>query len=138
MTGPAPDIKAIFVEALDLASDAERADYLDRACEGSPDVRARVEDLLIAFGQAGSFLEVPALARQANHEPGATEADWATATARFDATADRGGPRLLAESPGTWIGTFKLLQKIGNGGMGAVYMAEQEHPVRRRVALKII
>src|SRR5262249_30831137 len=54
------------------------------------------------------------------------------------ATADRPGPRPITEGPGTRIGPYKLLQKIGEGGMGVVYMAEQEHPVKRRVALKII
>ena len=47
-------------------------------------------------------------------------------------------PRPGSEGPGTWIGPYKLIQQIGEGGMGAVYMAEQEVPVRRRVALKLI
>ena len=51
---------------------------------------------------------------------------------------DQGSPGLSAEGPGTRIGPYKLLQKIGEGGMGAVYMAEQEQPVRRGVALKVI
>ena len=71
MADTAPDIKEIFVEALELDSDAERAAYLDRACAGEPLVRARVETLLGAIGQAGSFLEAPALAREASREPGA-------------------------------------------------------------------
>ena len=73
MTDTAPDIKAIFVEALNLASDAERAAYLERACAGAPTVRSRVEALLGAIGQAGRFLETPALALawEASREPGA-------------------------------------------------------------------
>ena len=107
MTDTAPDIKAIFVEALDLATDAERAAYLDRACAGSPDVRARVEALLAAIGQAGSFLETPALAREASREPGAgadsatlaAEADSGDAPVGIEATADHPGPWPITEGP---------------------------------------
>src|SRR6516162_7946879 len=53
-------------------------------------------------------------------------------------TADITAPRRITEGPGTRIGPYKLLQPIGEGGMGAVYMAEQEKPIRRKVALKII
>ena len=68
MADTARDIKEIFVEALDLASVADRTAYLDRACAGSPDVRTRVEALLGAIGQAGSFLETPFLAREASSD----------------------------------------------------------------------
>src|SRR6516165_2201680 len=120
MTDTIPDIKAIFVEALDLAADAERDAYLDRACAGSPSVRARVEALLAAIGQAGSFLETPALAREAGREPGAgadsptlaAEGDSEGAPVGIAATAaidlpgggDEGrgpSPRPIAEGPGT-------------------------------------
>ena len=87
MTDTAPDIKAIFVEALDLASDAERAAYLERVCEGLPDVRVRVEALLAAIGQAGSFLEAPALDREGRRGPGA---GVGSTTLAFD--ADAGAP----------------------------------------------
>ncbi len=91
MTDTAPDIKEIFVEALDLASDAERAVYLDRACADEPDVRARVEALLGAIGQAGSFLEAPALAREASREPGAGRAlhHARSPRRRLEGTVDR-------------------------------------------------
>jgi WD40 repeat protein len=134
VTGTTPDIKEIFVEALDLASDAERAAYLDRACAGSTAVRARVEALLAAIGQAGSFLETPTLAREANREPGAcvdsiTLADEADSG---DATAD-----LSALSTPTQLGDFELVRRLGEGAMGVVFEARQVS-LNRPVAVKMI
>ena len=115
MTDTDPDIKAIFVEALDLATDAERAAYLDRACAGSPDVRARVEALLAAIGQAGSFLETPALAREAGREPRAARTRHDRGRIEFggrpvgvEATADHDGPWPITEGPGRRIGSSDL------------------------------
>src|SRR5262245_34248482 len=105
--------RSIFLAALEKADPSERAAYLDEACAGDGALRHRVERLLQAHVPGDSFLEKPS-------------------------------PQLLpttheaAERPGTRIGAYKLLQKIGEGGMGVVYMAEQESPVRRMVALKII
>jgi serine/threonine protein kinase/tetratricopeptide (TPR) repeat protein len=110
-----PELKAIFCEALEIPSEDERRAYLDRACAGAPDLRARVDALLLAHQDAGSFLKQPVQA------PSFT---WYALNP--------------VEAPGTIIGPYKLLQQIGEGGMGAVYMAEQEKPVRRKVALKII
>ncbi len=105
--------QAIFIAA--LQEDREmRAAYLDRACGDDPSLRQRVEVLLDAHERAGSFLQQPAAG-------GLTEAY-----------------RPLSEGPGTVIGPYKLLQQIGEGGFGVVYMAEQQAPVRRKVALKII
>jgi serine/threonine protein kinase len=112
MSAATSDPKAIFFAALDQPSPAERSSYLDAACGGNPDLRSRVEQLLAAHDQAGHFLG----------------GDDATA-----ATTDRQTERL-----GTLIGPYKLLQQIGEGGMGVVYMAEQEQPVRRKVAVKVI
>jgi serine/threonine protein kinase/tetratricopeptide (TPR) repeat protein len=106
---------AIFTEAAGLA-DAERAAFLERACGDDSELRQRVEALLQAHNRAGDFLE------QFPPKP--------TVEARLRA--------FNSEKPGDWIGRYKLLQQIGEGGCGAVYMAEQEEPVRRRVALKII
>jgi serine/threonine protein kinase/Tfp pilus assembly protein PilF len=103
----------IFCAAIELAAPAERAAYLDQACGDDRETRRRVERLLEAHSQAGSFLVArPAL------EPATTD--------------------LPAESSGTAIGPYKLLQEIGTGGMGVVWMAEQTRPVQRKVALKII
>ena len=100
----------IFSEALDLPV-AERAAFLDRTCAGDPAQRARIEALLVGYAAADGFLEQPLV------EP----------------------PAPLPEAqPGDVIGRYTLLKKIGEGGCGVVFLAEQKEPVRRRVALKII
>src|SRR5262245_47161316 len=116
----ANDVKALFLAAAEKPTPAERAAYLDGACGGDAELRHRVEALLKAHDEPSSFLERPAPA-----PPG---------TGEYLSAADAPAP----EGPGTVIGPYKLLQKLGEGGMGAVYMAEQEQPVRRRVALKLI
>jgi serine/threonine protein kinase/tetratricopeptide (TPR) repeat protein len=107
-------LESIFVAALDKNSAEDRAAYLDQACGHDPELRRHVDRLLDAQARAGGFLQQPG--------PG------------LAGTIDE-QPR---EQPGTIIGPYKLLQQIGEGGMGVVYMAEQQEPVRRRVALKII
>src|SRR5262249_17389008 len=108
----------IFVAALHISDLAERTAFLDRACADS-ELRQRVERLLWQQEQLGSFLERPAAAPEA--------------TATFTATADT-----VAEGPGTVIGPDKLSERIGEGGMGTVWLAQQAEPVRRLVALKVI
>ncbi len=108
-------VESIFFAALDKNTPEERGAYLDLACGGDRELRASIERLLRAEPKVGHFLQAPA--------PG------------LPATA---AGHLLAEGPGTRIGPYKLLQQIGEGGMGVVYMTEQEQPVKRRVALKII
>jgi WD40 repeat protein/serine/threonine protein kinase len=105
----------IFSAALDIEDVAERSAYLDRVCAADPALRQRVAALVGAHKPASSFLERPA--------------------GGLVATQDEPP---IAEKPGTVIGAYRLLQRIGEGGMGVVYMAEQTQPVRRRVALKII
>jgi WD40 repeat protein len=134
MTDTAPDIKTIFVEASDLSSVAERAAYLDRACAGSPDVRARVEALLAAIGQAGSFLETSALARQASREPGAGR-DSGTLAAGADSGDAPADP--WAPSTPTRLGDFELVRRLGEGAKGVVYEARQVS-LNRPVAVKMI
>jgi WD40 repeat protein/serine/threonine protein kinase len=115
MAAISPELKAIFCEALDCPSGAERQAFLDRACAGDHALRARIDALLAAGHDAGDFLEQPMPAPSTTWNP----------------------PEPL-ETSGTIIGLYKLLEQIGEGGMGTVYMAEQEQPVRRKVALKII
>src|SRR6266481_6213407 len=112
----APDADiAVFTQALHLPPE-ERDRYLSEACKGDIELRRRVEALIQAYEQAGDFLGRSAAGRPA-----------------------RAAQALPAgEKPGDRIGHYKLLQQIGEGGCGVVYMAEQEEPVRRRVALKII
>jgi serine/threonine protein kinase/tetratricopeptide (TPR) repeat protein len=105
----------IFLAAAEKRDAAERAAYLDAECGQDAGLRARVEGLLRAHDAAGSFLEQPLFA--------------------MAATVDTPVP---AERPGTVIGPYKLLQQLGEGGMGTVFMAEQTCPVQRKVALKII
>ncbi|MDB6175115.1 MAG: serine/threonine protein kinase with repeat [Chthoniobacteraceae bacterium] len=105
----------VFTEASQLPAD-ERVAYLERACGGEAKLRQRVEALLLTYDHAGDFLEQSA--------PGGAH--------EFRQAAS------VAEKPGDRIGHCKLLRQIGEGGCGVVYMADQEEPVRRRVALKII
>jgi WD40 repeat protein len=159
VTDTDPDIKAIFVEALDLATDAQRAAYLDRTCAGSPGVRARVDALLAAISQAGSFLETPALSQEADRRPRA-DADHSTllvasdpvdAPAGVEATGDHAGPGPITEGRGTGnspadpsaastptrLGDFELARRLGEGAMGVVFEARQVS-LNRLVAVKMI
>jgi tetratricopeptide (TPR) repeat protein len=102
----------IFSEALAKTSPEERERYLASACAGNPELRRAVDSLIEAHEQAGEFLRRPLL----------SSADSPSA----------------AEGAGAVIGRYKLLEQIGEGGFGLVFMAEQQEPVRRLVALKII
>jgi tetratricopeptide (TPR) repeat protein len=113
MTGNRPDIEAIFFAACHMEPE-NRAAYLDEVCGGDAELRQRVEQFLSAQAELGSFLEPRA--------------------APLVGTVDEP----VTESPGTVIGAYKLLEPIGEGGFGVVFMAEQQRPVRRKVALKIL
>src|SRR5256714_1751729 len=114
MSEQAEKAKAIFLDAIERYDPEQWAAYLDEVCADDTALRDRVERLLHARAQLGSFHEEP--------RPPAV------------ATVDQP----MAEGPGTVIGPYKVLEQIGEGGMGLVYMAEQQRPLRRLVALKII
>ena len=111
----------VLADVLELPA-ADRASASDRACGDNRALRARVQELLDAFSQAGGFLADPTIDPLAVPPP---------------LEPDRTTP-LAPERPGTRIGRYKLLQQVGEGGFGIVFMAEQEHPVRRQVAIKVI
>jgi serine/threonine protein kinase/tetratricopeptide (TPR) repeat protein len=138
----------LFIAALQK-SVGDRSAFLGQACAGDPGLRCRVEVLLKANELAGGLLDLePEPSEIADHDdrtspaPGTTDASSGTVDLAADdfavARSSAAGPRPITERPGTWIGPYKLIQEIGEGGMGKVYMAEQEKPMRRRVALKII
>src|SRR5262249_42223817 len=114
MNDPSP-LEAIFFAALEKGSPQERAAYLDQVSAGNPALRRRVEKMLAAQAQAGSFLEQPVRSPVI--------------------TVDE---QPMSEQPGTVIAPYQLLEQIGEGGMGLVFVAEQQQPVRRKVALKVI
>jgi WD40 repeat protein/serine/threonine protein kinase len=115
MTRDLPNPETIFAQAIEIESPEDRAAFLDQACTNHPELRREVEKLVVDYFRAGQFLEKPAPALLATiDEPAVTE------------------------RPGTVIGPYKLLEQIGEGGFGVVFMADQQHPVRRRVALKVL
>jgi tetratricopeptide (TPR) repeat protein/serine/threonine protein kinase/WD40 repeat protein len=106
--------QTLFAEALERTDPGERAAFLDQACHGDPTLRARIERLLTQHEHAGDFLQSPPQALRP--------------------TVDES----TSERPGTVIGPYKLIEPIGEGGMGTVWMAQQTEPVKRLVALKLI
>ena len=116
--------KSIFLQAIEIGSATERAAYLDQACAGNQQLRAEIDELLQADARSGDLLDAPSAVAFGS---GASPA----AAATIDIST--GG-----EAIGTVIGQYKLREQIGEGGMGIVYVADQERPVRRRVALKLI
>jgi hypothetical protein len=106
--------RSVFLAALEIADPPARAAYLDQACAGDAGLRERVQGLLQAHEQPGSFMNRPAPA--------------------LVTTLEEQAP----ERPGMVIGPYKLMEQIGEGGMGLVFVAEQQQPVRRKVALKLI
>ncbi|MBS0198660.1 MAG: protein kinase [Planctomycetes bacterium] len=103
-------VRDLYLEVSELP-ESDRAGLLDQRCAGNAELRAEVQSLLAAAARRPEFLAAP------------------TAPAM---------PCAAAEAPGVRIGPYKLLQEIGQGGFGSVYMAQQEHPVWRRVAIKVI
>ena len=106
--------KAVFDAAIEFENRSERDAYVSKACGDDKRLLAGVQALL-KYHDSSAFLDAPVL------EP--------------DVTLDDSP---ISEAPGTVIGRYKLLEKIGEGGMAVVYMAEQQEPIHRKVALKIM
>ena len=113
MTQQAPTERSIFLEAIEKQSEAERAWYVEQACRGDSRLCAKVNALLRAHQESGDLLDAPDALPPTTDQP---------------VTEDVGNP----------IGRYKLLEQVGEGGMGVVFVAEQTEPIRRRVALKVI
>jgi eukaryotic-like serine/threonine-protein kinase len=116
MEDASPEMLSIFAGAIERPSPEERAAFLDTACGADLELRRRIEALLRAHNEAGGFLQD----RPETSNPVAT----------FD--------QPTTEGPDPVIGPYKLLEQIGEGGFGVVFLAEQTEPVRRRVALKVL
>ena len=114
MAGQQLDEKSIFKVACSIESNEARNDYLRQVCGEEPELLHRVSRLLQIHAESRSFLESPA--------------DGVAATVQLPSP----------ERPGKRIGPYKLRELLGEGGMGSVYVAEQDKPFRRKVALKII
>src|SRR5262245_49149993 len=123
-------LRTLFAEALEITEAAQRSAFLDRACGSDTVLRRELEELLQAEAGAGQFLP---------DQPAATPAR-AALQGLVDAAdeSDTIPAAPITEKPGDRIGRYELLEKLGEGGCGVVYRAQQETPVRRHVALKVI
>jgi eukaryotic-like serine/threonine-protein kinase len=125
---PSTRVEELFNDARRQPEGLLRRRFLQRACGGDDALRRQVEGLLTSADDAEAFFQ------DGRSMVAATVAPLQS-LAKVTAPDAEAGTDLLA---GEWIGRYKLIEKLGEGGCGVVYVAEQEEPVRRRVALKII
>ncbi len=125
--------ESLFYQALQQPGAAARSAFLDHACANQPQLRARLEKLLQAHDTPVSLFDKRAVEMD-------TTLDSAAGSSSDSANGEDSSfaPLSATERPGTRIGPYKLLEIIGQGGMGIVWLAEQEQPIRRHVALKIL
>lgn len=117
---PNHDLESIFSQAVALDDPVRRGDFVEQACAGNDPLKNRVRRLLAANDRAESFMDEPA-----------------TVLKLPNGVID-GGLHLVGEQPGDQVGRYRLGAHLGEGGMGTVFRAEQEEPVRRQVAVKIV
>src|SRR5207244_3314645 len=123
MKSSADQVESILAAAVEIDSEVKRREYVAQACGGDTELMRRVEELMANHFRAGSFLEEP-------HAAFSPQGGGLGLGATIDIP--------IAERPGTVIGPYKLMEQIGEGGMGLVFVAEQQEPVRRKVAVKVI
>ena len=104
-------VESLFFAAQEKQAGPERAAFLDEVCGEDYELRRHIECLLTAHFQTSDILDKPA--------------HWLVEAAEERAPSER---------PGSIIGPYKLMEQIGAGGMGLVFVADQQHPVRRRIA----
>lgn len=129
--------KSIFLSALDLPFGAERDAFIEAECKGDFQLRAAVNELLSAHDRSMNVLDHQTPQRRALQGQVKSAAEAIAQNATWDRGSDGSGiPREGDDN--ALIGNYVLLEKLGEGGFGQVYVAEQRHPVRRRVAIKLL
>jgi tetratricopeptide (TPR) repeat protein len=125
-------IESILATAVEMPSEAERRQFVHDACAGDIELQARLEQLIANHFRAGSFLEWPPAIAANQRDANQRDANQCDAGTRDIVDVP------IREAPGTVIGPYKLVEQIGEGSFGVVFLAEQTQPVRRKVALKVL
>ncbi len=130
--------RELFLHAVGKLPPEQWDAYVSEACGGDAELEQQVGQLLRVHREAGSFLDRPAAAEGATGDSAPAPGEEGATGGFTPVPGEEGAAAPPGECPGTLIGPYKLLQQIGEGGMGTVFLAEQQHPVRRTVALKVI